>query len=385
MKLSAVAGSLSLLLSILTASAVEYNDFNAPFDPTYPNASTVITGIRGSSATYGDVVITGSYITGSGGVTKPVIYEGTIFGINPTTGWTVLTPTINGQTITTSTLYGPNTGYYDSSLKTNGIRAVGSYKYSAGGTGNHGLMYTRIEGVETWSQFDVPELLAGAPVLNTIAHSNMGNYVVGNYDVQLDTGHAFIYNISAGTFAKFTPVVAESVTAYGIWYNPSGTYTIAGGFSNLNGGTLDGGYIVDYNPGASPGQEYTNFTAFEYANDPASKISHFDGIVATADGYNLTGDHVTATPGEQLGFFASVKRNQDGTFGTMEWTSINVPGATVTSGNTVYGDTTLGVYVANGVTSSYTATIPEPSSVALLAVTGLGVVLFFRRRQAAAL
>jgi len=375
----AVASSL-LLLAASPSRAVDY----APFNYSGPG-DTVITGIRGASAIDGDTVITGSLsIPDSDGATQAIIYEGSIYTRDGT--WTPLTPTITGQTITTSTLYGPNTGYYDTSLDENGIRAVGSYKYSTGGSYDHGLMYTRIRGVSTWSQFDVPEEVAGAPVLYTIAHSTMGSLVVGNYDVQLDRGRAFVYDLNTTTFRNFLPVVQgiafDSITAYGIWQNSTGTYTIAGGYSNLANHVLDAGYLVDYDPTKTGSDAYTHFTSFQYGNQPlASLISHFDGIVATEDGYNLTGDHATlASPQNQLGFFAHVTRDEDGGFDlTADWLSIEYPGNAITSGNTVYGDSVLGV--STGSTStSYIATVPEPSSLALLGLAGLTALATLRRR-----
>ncbi|PTX99314.1 hypothetical protein DB345_02750 [Spartobacteria bacterium LR76] len=377
----AVASSL-LLLASATSRAVDY----APFNYSGPGA-TVITGIRGASAIDGDAVITGSLsIPDSGGNTQAIIYEGSIYSQNGT--WTPLTPTISGQTITTSTLYGPNTGYYDPSLGVNGIRAVGSYKYSTGGSYDHGLMYTRIGGVETWSQFDMPDSVAGGTVLYTIAHSTMGSLVVGNYDTQLDEGHAFVYDLNTSTFRNFLPVVQgiafDSITAYGIWKNANGTYTIAGGYSNLANNVLDAGYLVDYDPSQSGSDAYTHFTSFQYDNQPlASLISHFDGIVATEDGYNLTGDHATlADPQNQLGFFAQVTRNEDGSFNTTaDWISIEYPGNAITSGNTVYGDSVLGVSTGS-TTTSYIATVPEPSSLALLGLASLTALATIRRRHA---
>ena len=378
----AVASSL-LLLASTASHAVDY----APFNYSGPG-DTVITGIRGASDTPGDTVITGSLsIPDSGGATQAIIYEGSIYTRDGT--WTPLTPTITGQTITTSTLYGPNTGYYDTSLDENGIRAVGSYKYSEGGSYDHGLMYTRIRGVSTWSQFDVSEEVAGAPVLYTIAHSTMGSLVVGNYDVQLDRGRAFVYDINTTTFRNFLPVVQgiafDSITAYGIWQNSDGTYTVAGGYSNLANHVLDAGYLVDYDPTKTGNDAYTHFTSFQYENEPlASLISHFDGIVATEDGYNLTGDHTTLDdPQNQLGFFAHVTRSEDGGFDlTADWLSIEYPGNAITSGNTVYGDSVLGVSTGDAGSTSYIATVPEPSSLALLGFAGLAAVASFRRRRA---
>lgn len=380
--LIAVFGALFATLSVNTAGAVDYNPFNSPFE-----GSTVITGIRGASAVPGDVVITGSYILpDESGNTAPLIYQGSL--ISDTAGtWTVLTPSISGQQISTATLYGPNTGYYDPALGSGGIRAVGSYKYSTGGEGNHGLMFTRIDNVDTWSQFDVPtSLTGGTPVLNTIAHSTMGNLVVGNYDTQLNTGNAFVYDISTQTFSNFQPVPQLSITAYGIWKNSDDSYTVAGGYSDIANGVLSAGFIVDYHPdSALPADRYANFTTFQYNNLPANAvISHFDGIVASADGYHLTGDHITLDEEEQFGFFAAIKRNEDGSFGAMQWTSINYPGADITSGNTVYGETTLGVYASGDTSSSYTATIPEPSTIALIAsLPLLGLASTLRRLRRA--
>lgn len=373
-------GALGLLLSLPSAHAVEYSQFNAP-NVTYPGGSTVITGIRGASATPGDVVITASYITGNDDETLPAIYSGSLLTNDPA-GWHILTPTFSdSREVTTSTLYGPNTSYYDPSLNGN-IRAVGSYKYIGGGNGNHGLMYVgNTSGTSgTWTTLDVPGNILGgsATIINTIAHSTMGNFVVGNYDIQLNEGRAFIYNIETETFMNFAPVNALSVTAYGIWDNGDDTYTIAGGYSDLNRLGADAGYLALYD--ATSG-DFLDVRTFQYNNEPLSAfISHFDGIVGTENGYHLTGDQVNLTSGEQFGFFASVGI-VDGKFTEASWESIIYPGSTVTSGNTVYGNTVLGVYDSPTGSSSYLATVPEPSTGLLL--LGAAGALFLTRRRIA--
>ena len=45
-----------------------------------------------------------------------------------------------------------------------------------------------------------PEIRARTSTLFTIAHSTFGNQVVGNYDTQLATGNAFIYDIDTGGY-----------------------------------------------------------------------------------------------------------------------------------------------------------------------------------------
>lgn len=376
-----LASALGVLLSSTSARAVDYQQFNAPND-TYPDGSTVITGIRGASAVPGDVVITASYVTGVNDETLPAIYSGSLLTNNPA-GWHILTPTFSdNRVVTTSTLYGPNTTYYDSSLNGN-IRAVGSYKYTGGGSGNHGLMYVGpVDGEDgTWSTIDVPSDINGGnqTILNTIVHSTMGNYAVGNYDIQLDEGIAFVYNIANNSYANLTPVQdALSITAYGIWQNEDGTYTVAGGYSDLNRLGADAGYLALYDETFST---VLDVQKYQYKEQPLSAfISHFDGIVGVDGGYNLTGDQINLSTNKQFGFFASVQV-VDGKFGAATWESIVYPGSTVTSGNTVYGDSVLGVYAGSGGSSSYIATVPEPAT-GLLLIGGIGAAFLARRRSA---
>jgi hypothetical protein len=375
-----IVSTLGVLLALTSARAVDYQDFNAPND-TYPDGSTVITGIRGASEVPGDVVITASYVTGVNDETLPAIYSGSLLTNNPA-GWHILTPTFSdNRVVTTSTLYGPNTTYYDSSLDGD-IRAVGSYKYTGGGSGNHGLMYVGpVDGVGgTWSTIDVPSNINGGnqTILNTIVHSTMGNYAVGNYDIQLDEGIAFVYDIANNSYANLTPVQAESITAYGIWENADGTYTVAGGYSDLNRLGADAGYLALYD---STFSTVLDVKKYQYEDEPLSAfISHFDGIVGVNGGYNLTGDQINLTTNEQFGFFASVQV-VDGKFTTASWESIVYPGSTATSGNTVYGNSVLGVYAGEDGSSSYIATVPEPAT-GLLLIGGIGAMFFARRRSA---
>lgn len=343
------------------------HDDSLDFDYSSVAASEIIlTGVRSDSWVRDDVVVTASSVLADeGGATGAALYQGSLRDLASadSSDWHVLTPEFDGQTVTTSTFYGPNTAIFDPDLGAGNVRAVGSYKYAedtASPNSNHGMIYEGpVDGDGgTWTQIDATPLVApGDTLLNTIAHSTMGDLVVGNYDTRIATGHAFIYNMEEDEWYDLNPPGALSLTAYGIWQNgdsDSTSYTIAGGYSDLNRLGLDAGYLLDYD---SETNTVTNFTTFQYDNQPlGSLISHFDGITGTDDGYHLTGDFVA--DGATSGFFAEIERKQDGTFSEARWSEITFPGddVAVTSGNTVVEDTVLGIYVENGEPNSYVAT-----------------------------
>jgi hypothetical protein len=343
---------------------------------TIEAAGVIVTGIRTDGVDPDSVVVTGSAV--SAGVTTAALYEGPLSAVTTASSgsWHLHTPVFAGQTVTSSTFYGPNTALFNPSLGAGNIRAVGSYKYDEGASGanaDHGMMYQGpVSGAGgTWTQLDATSLVTSGTLINTIAHSTMGNLVVGNYDTDLATGHAFIYDVTAAPASAWTelnPTGAASATAYGIWQNggsASTSYTIAGGFSDLSSGGLDEGYLVDYD---SATKQLTHLTTFNFDNKPiTSLVSHFDGITATATGYNLTGDYIDLDHGAQEGgFFASVTRLPDGSFSKADWTAIafaspSTPDVLATSGNTVLGNHVLGIYVADDggdhTVSSYVATV----------------------------
>jgi len=79
-------------------------------------------------------------------------------------------------------------------LPPDNVRLVGSYKQTDTGQQDHGLLYEGPpDGTGSWQTIDFPSV--GETVLNTIAHSTMGGLVVGNFDTDLATGRAFVYEI----------------------------------------------------------------------------------------------------------------------------------------------------------------------------------------------
>ncbi|HET8635456.1 MAG TPA: hypothetical protein VFL96_01250, partial [Acidobacteriaceae bacterium] len=230
-------------------------------------------------------------------------------------------PELPNESVTKSIFYGPNTSLFDPSLGVGNIRAVGSYQYNeapAGPKTDHGMIYQgRLDGSGTWTQIDAAPLVpAGHTLQNTIPHSTMGDLVVGNYDMDSDLspGHAFIYNLADQSWTGFNPTGSLSVTAYGIWQNGgsnSTQYTIAGGFSDLNNNGVDEGYVVDYD---SKTNTFSHLAIYNFDHMPVrSLVSHFDGITATANGYNLTGEYVDLDHGDKTGgFLASIIRTADG-------------------------------------------------------------------------
>jgi hypothetical protein len=146
-----------------------------------------------------------------------------------------------------------------------------------------------------------------------------------------------------------------TITAYGIWYNGGTSYTIAGGYSDPNFPGLDQHcYLVNWDTSTQP-PTLSGWTTYDFDNGHTRvEISHFDGITTdNKGGYYLTG---TWEGGGRLGaFFAHVPRAPHRPFGDARWRDIEYPSfprhhVNVTTGNTVFENTVLGIFTS----------IPEP-------------------------
>jgi subtilase-type serine protease len=285
---------------------------------------TTVTGIRANN-------MTGNYsIANSGGSTG-----GLLFGLSNGSISPFPTATANGSNFPgaiSSTPYGPNFGSAAGIL-----RVVGSYKTAASNPNDLGYLY---DGAPTSGQQITTLFYPGASTINTIPHSNFGNQVVGNYDTILATGNAFIYDIPSGTYTTNNRPGAVSTTAYGVYGN-----RIAGGSTDPGPGGVLHGYIYNQSTGA--------FTMYD-APGVGTVATHFEGITSggRANTFNLVADSVDLQ-GNVHAWAVHVDAN-----GVATWTEIAVPGAAVTSANSVYGNTVIGVYVLGGVTRAYLTNIP---------------------------
>ncbi len=300
-------------LGALTGPAQAQLDFKTYQYGT--SAITTVTGIRGDNMT-GNY----SYAGGTGGL---------LFGLSGDS----IAPfpsaaagASNYPGATSSTPYGPSFGSASGIL-----RVVGSYITAASNPYDLGYLYDAAKA--PGSQLSTL-IYPGGDTLYTIAHSNFGNQVVGNYDTRFATGNAFVYDIPTGTFTTNNKPGAVSTTAYGVYGN-----RIAGGFADP---TLHG-YI--YN------QSTRLFTTYDA---PGAVVTHFEGITSggRANTYNLVADSVDIN-GNPHAWAVHVDAA-----GLATWTEIAVPGASVTSANSTYGGYVIGVYVENGVTRAYLVNVP---------------------------
>jgi hypothetical protein len=81
-------------------------------------------------------------------------------------------------------------------------------------------------------------------------------------------------------------------------------------------------------------------------------LTHFEGITASPTGFHLAG--MTATGA----LLAAIRLDPDGAFSEAAWTAYSYQGSVLTTGNTVYQDTLMGVFAVSGVkgVQSYAAT-----------------------------
>jgi parallel beta-helix repeat protein len=340
----------------------------------------IVTGVRGTSR--GNVVLTGSVPTGSGAQTAPFLYRGPLTSAATGAAVSKLNPPFTG--VTSATFYGPDTHSFNpTSIPRGQVRAVGSYQSSSAPVGvlNQGMIYLGPANGwgGSWTSIDVPadgtdtvghvracpRAQVNCFVMDTIAHSTMGDLVVGNYDLNpsvpggLASGNAFIYNMAKRqwTLLDLGSSMSSLTTLYGVWQDGgdrSSQYTLAGG-SSVNG--TQQAYLMNYNErtGTFGPPKY-----FSYGNRP-TLFTHFDGITAVPGGFNLVA--ISSRQAASMAFVPASARN--GFFGHATWHPVQVStsplcagGCSAVTGNTVYQNRVMGIYVlSSGATSSYLATV----------------------------
>lgn len=324
-------------------ASVTYTTILAPDD--------IVTGVRRAEGQGHPVLLTGSSpLTGGAKATRALLYQGPLYPTD-SSGYSYFTPAFEGQTVTSSVFYGPNTALFNPDIGTGNVRAVGSYKYSEGGKGDHGMMYDgALDGSGRWTSIDMPGEAAGGTVFSTIMHSTMGDLAVGNYDLagQPGSANAFIYDIRRKRYTALA--IGALTTAYGIWQNGgagSSNYTVVGGSKSGEG--VNQGYLFDYE---SESGAITHLTRYSYQDKPGL-ITHFEGITAVDGGYTL------AATTDDGAAFVHIPRNPDGGFGPANWCPIAYPDSTkVSTGNTVIDNALMGIFTAqSGGVQSYLARI----------------------------
>ncbi len=330
---------------------VVYHNF--PTDPQYP--STFVTGIRRVAGST-DVYISGGYTVN--GVSTALLYQGPLFidqgNLNSEAGtWNLFQPSATlapGQTIVSSNLYGP-----DNSSRSGEVNAVGTYQIQ-GDNKTYGFFYSGPPNASgtTWLNLLPTSLVAGGDILaGTVPHSTMNGVAVGNFDTQLRSGRVFIYNTANSTYYELTKSGTTSISAYGIWWNGGTSYTIAGGYHDpLLATEGEVAYLVDWD---SSTQQATNWQAYNFL-DQTNQVTHFEGIDGGEGQYHLVASWTTvggASDGATGAGYALVQRTSTGAFGPANWAEVIFPGASTTTGNTVYLNNVLGVYLLSGSATTY--------------------------------
>jgi hypothetical protein len=355
----------------------------------------IATGVRGT--TDGNVIVTGSHATAGGTSTLPFLYQGPLTSSADDSGVHALMPPF--ENFETGTFYGPDTSTYNpDTIPVGQVRAVGSYRTKPPlGVLNHGMIYLGpVSGGGTWTTIDVPAdgrntvrgvraCPSGQPgcrVMDTIAHSTMGNLVVGNYDLNLGhgvSGNAFIYNMSTRqwTLLQLGGSLASGTTLYGIWQNGgpgSPNYTLAGGSSaHLSSLRTQRAFLMNYNERTG---RFGKPRFYSYGNAPAL-FTHFDGITAVPGGFNLVA--ISSAQASSMAFVPATGGNWP-LFGRATWYPVDVANSSLcttlpavscskVTGNTVYQNQVMGLYVqqqqqsgsgSGSVPGTYLATVPTP-------------------------
>jgi hypothetical protein len=329
----------------------------------YANAAAISlpvqswTGIRGLAN--GDYLITGS--TESGGVTSGLLYVGSLDGGDGDSY------AINYPGAESTSVYGPDY------LGGGEVLLVGTYfvqgsqtRYGFAFRGNLATMATDAANPANY------ERIWNGSAFNYL-HSTMGGLAVGNdiaTNSQTETGRAYIYHFDSGAFTDIVFPGSISNTAYGIWDNGDGSYTIAGGFSQLPVNNADDrlrpigmASLVDYRPSLPPSERFSNWRSYSYQSPgQVTAATHFMGISSVEKGvYTLSGSGFVSGQIVSSGL-ATVVRQTDGSFGDMAWVELAPPESVtgvsgLPSANSVYGNAVVGIVLGQSGSASYQAQV----------------------------
>jgi hypothetical protein len=211
----------------------------------------------------------------------------------------------------------------------------------------------------------------GLPGTYTFLHSVDGGLAVGNTDLGgLDerTGYfslkstPFVLRLADGqqVAIRFPGNDADDSdlvthTAYGIWYDGEGQYTIAGGsgvvLESGNGLAAGAGYLIDYD---SITGSFSNYTEFDYQNrDRTDLITHFEGIYRDSSGvYWLPATSVGLDASGEISIASVVKveRGLSGDFlARAQWQQFEVRDSAtdvksvLSTGNSLFGNVVVGL------------------------------------------
>jgi parallel beta-helix repeat protein len=315
------------------------------------------TGIRGLDS--GEYLITGSTVTG--GVTSGLLYVGALNGGGGDAY------AINYPGAESTSVYGPDY------LGDDDVLLVGTYvlpgdetRYGFAFQGNLDTMATDVTVAANYEQ------IWNGSDFNYL-HSTMGGLAVGNYittDTPNAAGRAYIYDFESGAFTDIVFPGSISNTAYGIWDNGDGSYTIAGGFSQLPVNNADDrlqpigmASLVDYRPAGPPSERFSNWRAYSYQSpDQVTAGTHFMGISSVEKGvYTLSGSGYVSGEIVSSGL-ATVVRQTDGSFGDMAWVDLAPPESVtgvdgLPSANSVYGNAVVGIVLGESGSASYQAEV----------------------------
>lgn len=323
------------------------------------------TGIRGLAN--GDYLITGS--TESGGVQSGLLYVGTLDG-GDGDAYAINYP---GGSGTATSVYGPDDlGNGEVLLVGTYVLPTGSTRYGFAFRGNLATMATDVLNPANY------ETIWNGSEFNYL-HSTMGGLAVGNSitsNTPNERGRAYIYDFQTQQFTDIVFPGTISNTAYGIWDNGDGGYTIAGGFSQLPVNNADDrlqpigmASLIDYDRATGT---FSNWRAYSYQSlDQVTVGTHFMGISSVEQGvYTLSGSGFVSGEIVSSGL-ATVIRQTDGSFGDMAWVELAPPESVtgvsgLPSANSVYGNAVVGIVLGESSSASYQAEVNvgfQPSNV----------------------
>ncbi len=325
------------------------------------------TGIRGLDD--GQYLITGS--TTANDTDSGLLYVGPLSGASAGATYAINYP---GPAGTATSVYGPD------DLGDGEVLLVGTYvlpddstRYGFSFRGNLATMADDVTNPDNYTR------IWNGSAFNYV-HSAMGGLAVGNYIAttsETEAGRAFIYDLDTQQFTDIVFPGSISNTAYGIWDNGDGSYTIAGGFSQVPVNNADDrlrplgmASLIDYDRATG---RFSNARAFSYEGlpDEATAATHFMGISGVEEGvYTLSGSAAVSGQIVNSGW-ATVRRQTDGSFGAMTWQELSPPAAVtgvsgLPSANSVYGNAVVGIVLGSTGSASYQARVDvgfQPSNV----------------------